>query len=671
MKIWININEPLRNDLYKMNFSKSFLDDLRNRTSLSDLIGGKVSWDQKKSRSGQGDFWAPCPFHEEKTASFHVDGQKGFYYCFGCHAKGDCFAFLKDYENLSFLESVSFLSQKLGIPLPRNNSNTEIFDKKNFELLEIMQVASEFYIRELKTSNAIECVKYIESRDIKRGTIDHFEIGFASNGVRSIYSYLLEKGFSPKHILESGLCIEPEKGKEPFDRFRNRIMFPIKDQKGQTIAFGGRSLDPTARAKYLNSPETSLFSKGQIVYNFSNAKPQGKIKKPLIVVEGYMDVISLFQAGFNNVVAPLGTAITEAQLRLMWRLHFEPIIILDGDKAGRTASSKLMSLALPFIEPERSLRFGILPFGQDPDDYLKSEGSAALEIIIERALPIINMLWNDQTKDLVFDSPERRAALELNLRNEIGKIKNSHLRTHFQHAISKMQKSFFSNLTSNDLESRNSGQKKLSFNQRKINAKASDAAKNSLLGQASSNLDVELRLKEGAILLGAINHPIIAFQLENEISRVKFKFADLEEIRNIILEELPLAEAMTKDAFQENISRKIKSNVLEMLEKIPHLKVHASLSSVASASNAKKAIEDAITRHNSLNDFKKEIRIAESEILNSTTEELTSRIQKANVRLQKAIKGSEPLVINNDELTKASAKRLDLMIKEKIWLKKK
>jgi len=234
-----------------------------------------------------------------------------------------------------------------------------------------------------------------------------------------------------------------------------------------------------------------------------------------------------------------------------------------------------------------------------------------------------------------------------------------------------MQKSFFSNLTSNDLESRNSGQKKLSFNQRKINAKASEAAKNSLLGQASSNLDVELRLKEGAILLGAINHPIIAFQLENEISRVKFKFADLEEIRNTILAELPLAEAMTKDAFQENISRKIKSNVLEVLEKIPHLKVYASLSSVASASNAKKAIEDAITRHNSLNDFKKEIRIAESEILNSTTEELTSRIQKANVRLQKAIKGSEPLVINNDELTKASAKRLDLMIKEKIWLKKK
>ena len=432
-----------------MNFSKAFLDDLRTSTSLSELIGEKVSWDQKKSRFGQGDFWAPCPFHEEKTASFHVDAKKGFYYCFGCHAKGDCFTFLKEFENLSFLDTVKFLAHRSGIPLPATNNKIEQKNKKELELLEVHQAASKFYEAQLKTTNATACRQYLHSRSLTTDAIEHFEIGFSPNTASALYRHLRDKDFNSTIIVESGLCIQPETKNDPFDRFRNRVMFPIKDSRGRTIAFGGRSLDINARAKYLNSPETSIFSKGKIVYNYSKASKSRKIKTPLLIVEGYMDVIALFQAGFPNVVAPLGTAITEQQLKLIWQLHQEPLVLFDGDKAGQNAIQKLLSLALPFLEAEKSLRFGLLPAGQDPDELLKSEGAGGLASILEASQPVVNILWANLTNGSVFDSPERKAALDVKLRQQITKIKNSHLRSHFSEALAEIRKQFFARPRSN------------------------------------------------------------------------------------------------------------------------------------------------------------------------------------------------------------------------------
>lgn len=654
-----------------MNFSKSFLDDLRAHISLSELVGEKVSWDQKKTRSGQGDFWAPCPFHEEKTASFHVDSKKAFYYCFGCHAKGDCFKFLMDFEHLSFLESVTYLAQRGGIPLPTDNSNLGKSNKRELDLLEIHKVASTFYKSQLKTTSATACREYLNTRGLTTAAIEYFEIGFSQNSASALFNHLESKNFSHAAIVESGLCIKPETKKNPFDRFRNRVMFPIKDNRGRVIAFGGRSLDINARAKYLNSPETPLFSKGKIVYNYDTARKKGNEKAPLVVVEGYMDAIALFQAGFPNVVAPLGTAITEHQLQLIWRLHQEPIVLFDGDKAGQNAVQKLLSLALPFLEAEKSLRFGILPSGQDPDDFLKSEGADGLYSILKSALPTVNVLWQNLTAGSVFDSPERKYALDLKIKKQIAKIKNTNLRFHFADALSKIRKDFFyrsGTLTKSDNGFTPWDSRKLRSKQE---IKPLDTTKNSFLGQASSKIDTELRLKEGAIVLGSINHPTVAYQLENELSRLTFKFDDLKKIRDAILAELPLKDGASIDVFHEKIKKRLKFDAIEKLKKIPHLRIHNVLDVKASQFDAKRAIIDAITRHNSHFDFKSEIKLAEAQFFNSTSELITTRIQKANKSYQKVTKGSENQILNNDELTKESSDKLHSMIKEKIWLKKK
>ena len=409
-----------------MKFSKSFLDNLRSSVSLSDLIGEKVLWDPKKTKSSQGDFWAPCPFHEEKTASFHVDSNKGFYYCFGCQAKGDCFTFLKDYERFSFSESVTYLAKRTGISLPSNSSSARRNNEAEEVLFLIHKEASNFFEQQLKTTSALECRQYLQAREVTEEARVHFSLGFAPNSRNALFKYLLKKKFETKFIISSGLCMISENNAEPFDRFRNRLMFPIKDTKGRVIAFGGRSLDTSSPAKYLNSPETPLFFKGKLLYNYSNAKMSARSKTPLLLVEGYMDVVALFQAGFPNAVAPLGTAITESQLQLLWVLHPEPIVLFDGDKAGQNAANKLLTILLPSLEPDKSVRFGELPNNQDPDDLLRSEGRKGLLSIIEKAHPAIHVLWTKSTEGWVFDSPERKAALDIRLRKTISKIKNIH-----------------------------------------------------------------------------------------------------------------------------------------------------------------------------------------------------------------------------------------------------
>ncbi len=654
-----------------MNITKSFLENLRSRISLSDLIGEKVSWDEKKSRVGQGDFWAPCPFHDEKTASFHVDANKGFYYCFGCHVKGDCFTFLREYDNLSFPEAVTVLAQRAGIQLPVGNKFQKESEKNKEPLYEINHVASQFFVDQLNKSDANGCQRYIKERGINKLSVTEFGIGFAPKSSNKLFSFLKSKGFETTAIIESGLCMISENDKEPFDRFRNRLMFPIKDERNKIIAFGGRALDVNAKAKYLNSPETSIFSKGQIIYNYSNARTNIKKGSALLVVEGYMDVIALFQAGFPNAVAPMGTAMTLAQLRLLWRLNREPIILLDGDKAGRNATASVLSLALPFIEANQSLRFGILPAGQDPDDILKSEGVESLRTIIDGALPLIDMLWNNLTENQIYDSPERKASLDLKLNEQMKKIKNSHLRHYFLTAVKEKKQQFFYKFNSKTQDQSAYGSNRETQSQFSINSGPLIATRRSRLSQKWNNIDIEVQFNEGVILLGALNHPTVAYELENELSKVNFKYSALKKIRDAILEEIPISEITSTEEFQHRINGITKFNSLQTLYKIPHLELHPYLLKTAGDTNAKIAIIDAIRNHNSINQLNKEIEIAKNEITHGATEDLTSRIKNANRTLRESRKGSESPVLNTDEMMKESSERLNLMVKDKIWLKKK
>ena len=407
---------------------------MRTRVSLTQVVGRKVLWDTRKSNQAKGDMWAPCPFHQEKSASFHVDDRKGFYYCFGCHAKGDAIGFVKDTENVSFMEAVEILAREAGMPMPARDPQAKARADRRSELAEVMEQAVRFFRMQLGTQGAAEARTYLERRGLGADGQERFGIGFAPPGWQNLRDHLHAKGVPPELMLACGLAKTSERGREPYDVFRNRIMFPIRDARGRAIAFGGRAMDPTDQAKYLNSPETELFDKGRSLYNHAPAREAAGKGKPLIVAEGYMDVIALAQAGFA-AVAPLGTAITPDQLQLMWRIAPEPVIALDGDKAGIAAARRVIDVALPLLEPGRSLRFAMLPSGQDPDDLIRAKGAPAMQAVLDQARPFIDLLWQRETEGQSFDSPERRAALDQRLRALIGQIRDPGLRQHYGQAI--------------------------------------------------------------------------------------------------------------------------------------------------------------------------------------------------------------------------------------------
>lgn len=426
-----------------MSISPAFLDELRNRVPVSRIVGRKVTWDLRRSNQAKGDWWAPCPFHGEKTASFHVDDQKGFYYCFGCHAKGDALKFLMESDGLDFIEAVKSLASEAGLAMPdRDPVEAKRADRRSV-LAEAMEAAARHYRMQLSTGQGSDARDYLSRRGLDSAGIDRFELGFAPDMRQGLFTALREKGIPVDVMDDAGLVIVPDDGGTPYDRFRGRIIFPIRDARGRVIAFGGRAMDPNARAKYLNSPETALFDKGRNLYNIGAARTAVSKGAPLIVAEGYMDVIALSLAGFEGAVAPLGTAITEDQLRLMWRVSPEPVIMLDGDAAGQRAALRLIDLALPMTGPGQALRFVTLPSGQDPDDLIRAQGGGALQKLLDGARPLVDLLWQREVEGREFDSPERRAALDAALRKSIAMIADEATRNHYTAALKERRFELF------------------------------------------------------------------------------------------------------------------------------------------------------------------------------------------------------------------------------------
>jgi DNA primase len=430
-------------DIVPMSLPPGFIDELRTRTSLTQVVGRKVMWDVRKSNQGKGDMWAPCPFHQEKSASFHVDDRKGFYYCFGCQAKGDAISFVQETENVGFMEAVQILAGEAGLAMPARDPQAQKKADRRSQLAEVMEAAVQFFAMSLKTAAGQAARDYLDRRSMSLATRGRFDIGYAPDGRQATFRYLCDKGIAPDLIIDAGLAAKPDDGGAPYDRFRGRIIFPIRDARGRCIALGGRSMDANARAKYLNSPETELFDKGRSLYNHGPAREAAGKDQQLIVAEGYMDVIALAEAGFGATVAPLGTAITEDQLRLMWRIHPEPVIALDGDKAGLRAAMRVIDLALPLLEAGQALRFAIMPEGLDPDDLIRDQGHEAMQAVIDGAVPMVKLLWQRETDGKVFDSPERKAALDKSLRQAIRKIKDPSIRQHYGDDIKDLRWQLF------------------------------------------------------------------------------------------------------------------------------------------------------------------------------------------------------------------------------------
>jgi len=429
--------------MHDMSLPPGFLDDLRTRTSLSQVVGRKVLWDNRKSNQGKGDMWAPCPFHQEKSASFHVDDRKGFYYCFGCQAKGDAISFVRETENVGFMEAIEILAGEAGMPMPARDPQAKQKSDRREVLVEVMEQAVRFFRMSLSTGAGADARRYLDGRRLSEAGRDRFEIGFAPDGWQALWDHLAGKGVSEDMILACGLGKPSRKGGKPYDVFRNRIMFPIRDGRGRCIAFGGRAMDPGDNAKYLNSPETELFDKSRTLYNLGPAREAAGKGKPLIVAEGYMDVIALSEAGFKAAVAPLGTAVTEHQIAHLWRVADEPIVALDGDAAGLRAAYRVIDHALPLLEAGKSLRFVLMPQGKDPDDLLRSDGPGAVQKLLDGAMPMVRLLWQHETEGRDFDSPERKAALDKALRDRIGLIRDPSIRQYYDRELKDLRWQLF------------------------------------------------------------------------------------------------------------------------------------------------------------------------------------------------------------------------------------
>ena len=413
-----------------MSFSAAFLEKVKTSVKISDIVSRHVNWDPKKSNLSKQDFWAPCPFHQEKTASFHVDDAKGFYYCFGCQAKGNIFSFLKEIEGVSFFDAVKLLSNKAGIPLEIDEfAKNKATSTEEQTLLNINEAANNFFIKYLFSAKGSTALNYLKDRGLSLDTIKEFKLGLSPSKKDDLICFLKSQGYEEKFIEKAGLAFKPESS-PLVDRFKNRVMFPISNLDERVVAFGGRSLNTTYGAKYINSSETKVFKKGALLFNLKKAQKNNK-KSNLIIVEGYMDVISLANNSIHNVVAPLGTALTKEQLQLIWRTSEEPILLFDGDNAGKLAASRAIELALPLISYNQTLRIANLPSNYDPDDLIKQHGKEALKDVIENSQTLSEFIFDSEKSQRKLDSPERLRKLHVELTKKLQNIKDISLKRMF------------------------------------------------------------------------------------------------------------------------------------------------------------------------------------------------------------------------------------------------
>ncbi|MFN0218661.1 MAG: DNA primase [Hyphomicrobium sp.] len=413
-----------------MRFSPSLLDEIRARLPVSQVVARKVAL-KKAGREYKG----LSPFKVEKSPSFFVNDQKGFYHCFASGEHGDIFTFVMKTEGLEFPEAVERLAAEAGVAMPKREEHSVEQEDQRDRLLKLLEASAQFFETSLRGSSGGDARRYIEKRGLQRETLATFRIGFAPGGRGALRDHLKSKGFSIPDMIASGMLIAGDDIPEPYDRFRNRVMFPIADLKGRIIAFGGRALDKDAPAKYLNSPETPLFHKGHVLFNGGRARPLAHDTGRILVVEGYMDVVALHEGGFPEAVAPLGTALTEDQVKLLWRIVPEPLLCFDGDSAGRKAAHRAVDTALPHLRPGVSLSFAFLPDGLDPDDLIRQQGSEAFSQVLAMARPLIDVLWEREVAAGPLATPEQRAALEARLRGLAAGIAEPTVRSHYEREL--------------------------------------------------------------------------------------------------------------------------------------------------------------------------------------------------------------------------------------------
>ncbi len=548
-----------------MRYGSGLLDEILRRTDLVQLVGRRV----KLTRKGRV-MWGCCPFHKEKSPSFKVENERRAYHCFGCGAGGDAFKWLQETEGLTFPESVERLAGEAGVELPKWSPDDEAREQQKKSLYDIVELACAFYEEQLRGAPGAEARDYLVSRGLDGAAAKQFRLGYAPSG-NALIEHLKTKNVTFDDIVAAGLARPSGENRGPRDFFYNRLMFPITDVRGRVIAFGARALDPEAKPKYINTGETQLFSKGHLLYNYATARVAALKQGTILLAEGYMDVIALVRAGFAHAVAPLGTALTEDQLALMWRVAPEPVLAFDGDEAGLRAGNRAARLALPHLKPGHSLRFAFLPAGEDPDSLLKSQGLAAMQRLLDAAEPLGTVLWRSETEDKDFSTPERRAGLERTLRELVATIGDSTIADYYRRDFNDRVFNAFKRrapaargprqpFTPRRPGRRGEGPPPLPGAEGTV----SPAVKNSLLAQ--SGRSGAIRMKEMELMGLIFDHPEIAAAQGEILAALPFSDRVLDRFRHEILHLAASGFRLEKGGVETHLVRAGLASLVERLQ---------------------------------------------------------------------------------------------------------
>ncbi|MBI3436313.1 MAG: DNA primase, partial [Proteobacteria bacterium] len=541
-----------------MRFAPDFLDELRARLAVSQVVGARV-----KLRKAGREWKGLSPFNKERTPSFTVNDQKGFFHDFSSGKHGDIFAFVMETEGVTFPEAVERLASMAGLAMPVISREARAEEEKRKSLHDVLELASAYFEAQLAARAGARGRGYLADRAIAPATQRRFRLGYALAERFALKEHLGGQGVAVEDMIAAGLLVAGDDIPLPFDRFRDRVMFPITDLRGRVIAFGGRALEKDVAAKYLNSPETPLFHKGAMLYNAAAARQAAHEGAPVIAVEGYIDVIAMVSAGYAATVAPLGTALTEEQIALLWKMADEPVLLFDGDAAGRRAAYRALDLALAGLQPGKSLRFALLPEGLDPDDAIRSGGREAMAEILAAPRALADMLWARELENGPLDTPERRAGLEARLAAIVNGIAHDAVRKYYRRDFEARLAAHFAPAA----VERARGYARQQAPGRE--ARRSDRAGRNPRGAGEALAPVSSRLlrspivrgaraalpaREALILRAVINHPWLLTRHAEDLADLELRHPDADLLRRIILdlataqhegEQLPLREAIS------------------------------------------------------------------------------------------------------------------------------
>lgn len=559
-----------------MSIPARFLDDLRDRTALSDVVGRRVRL-VKKGHEHSG----LCPFHKEKTPSFTVNDDKGFYHCFGCGAHGSAIDFVMETEGLSFREAVDKLATDVGMQVPQDSPEERQRAEHKKTLYDVVEAACQHFEHMLHQGEGAHALAYLRDRGLSDATIQKFRLGFAPERRDDLKTALGPHGHSDDELVAAGLIIKREDPKglqaerssagrgSTYDRFRGRVMFPIKDRRGRVVAFGGRIMGSDKDvAKYLNSPETELFHKGSLLYAMDTAQVAARAGQALVVTEGYMDVIALHQAGFEGAVAPLGTALTEEQILELWKVMPEPVLCFDGDNAGVRAAARAAERALSLLRAGVGLRFAALPAGEDPDSLVQKQGPAAFQAVLDQAKPLSQVLWEMNVALGPTDTPEGRAALQKRLDDLVGRIEDATMRRHFQSTFKDRvwklgRESAFTG------KSQGPGWKGRDGNRGGGRGFAPSrpqvfGAEDGRKAAQSSHVDLA-SAREEIFLATLIGHPELFDAVGDKLGSLAFSTVELDNLRQEALKTLAQDASLDSEAFQRHLKESGYAEILDSL----------------------------------------------------------------------------------------------------------